>query len=814
MPRPLLTGCAATAIAASVLALAGLASRGSMASAATAQPDQTPLVSLAITSVSPAWARPGRPVTVTGTLTNDSATALHGMSVQLGSSSVAIGSRNELQEYADGSVQLAVAITGAVTGLPSTVAPRHTVGWTVTLRPGQVPLTGFGVYPLAADAESPVFGQLAEDRTFLPYWPGKRSLDPQPQQIAWVWPLIDQPRQAMCAGQLLNNGLAASLASGGRLSGLLAAARQYATSAQLTWAVDPALLANVTTMTKPYVVVSDGAGCGGTVERASPAAQSWLAQLKAATAGQPMFVTPYADADIAALTRYGMNADLTRAFTEGRSVASSVLDRDFAASAPGGTTNLTGMAWPADGIANYGVLENLAASDGITTVVLDSSTMPPSPQQNFTPSAQTTTPDGEGSELKVLLSDDTLTQIIASANSPSDSKATAFAVAQRYLAETAMIAAEQPSLARSIVVTPPRRWDPPAGLASDLLSETVGAPWLRPVSLGDLAAEPHPAGQVTRQAPDAVSNAELGPSLLAQARQLDQQVKLLQGIQQAPDPNLDYGVAAVESGAWRGGSLQGSAQAQQFSRYLSGQEAELTIGGPKRVTLAGLKGGVPVSISNGLGYTVRVKLEAGPSTGITVKGQPPLLVIPPGQQQIKKVEVAAAGVGLAKLRLRLVTPEGAPLSAQVTVYIQATHYGTLALVIIGTALGIFVLTSVTRAVRRRRKQPRAGSSGPDPGPAPGPQDAGPGPREASPAPQDAAPGPQDAGPGPREASPAPQDAGPGSQATARDERDWRGDRGEADNVVTGGSASGHAPAHDAAEETDDYAWAPGRADPR
>src|SRR5208282_5629839 len=410
-------------------------------------------------------------------------------------------------------------------------------------------------------------------------------------------------------------------------------------------------------------------------------------------------------------------------FTEGRSVASSVLDRDFSAPAPDGSTDLTGLAWPADGIANYGVLENLAASDGISTVVLDSSTMPASPQQDFTPSAQTSTPDGEGPELKVLLSDDTITQIIGSANSPSDSTATAFAVAQRYLAETAMIAAEQPSLARSIVVTPPRRWDPPAGLASDLLRETVSAPWLQPASLSELAGVQHPAGQVSRQAPDAVSQAELGRSLLAQARQLDQQVKLLQSIQPSPDPNLDYGVAAVESTAWRGGGsagVAGSAQAQQFSRYLSSQEAKLKISGPDRITLAGLKGPVPVSISNGLGYTVRVKLEVGPSRGITVKSQPPLVVIPPGQQQLKKIEIAAAGVGLVKLRLRLVTPEGAPLSAQATVYIQATHYGTLALVIIGAALGIFVLTSVTRAVRRGRRAPRNGSPGPGPGPDSGP----------------------------------------------------------------------------------------------
>jgi Family of unknown function (DUF6049) len=797
MPRPLLTGCAAAAVGACVLALAGLASPADAATMATAQPAGTPQVSLAITSLTPAYATPGKTVTVTGTLTNDSGAALQDLSVQLDSSSVTIESRNELQEYANGSVQLAVPIADAVTDLPATLAPRATTRWTVTLHPVQVPLTSFGVYPLAAEADSPVFGQLAEDRTFLPFWPGKRDLDPDPQQIAWVWPLIDQPRQAMCTGRLLDDGLAASLASGGRLNGLLQAGRQYAGSAQLTWAVDPALLANAATMTKPYVVVGNGGECSGTAERASPAAVSWLAQLKTATAGQPMFVTPYADADVAALTRDGMNADLTRAFAEGRSVASSVLGRDFTTPAASSDTNLADMAWPADGVANYAVLENLAGSDGITTVVLDSSTMPASPQVDFTPTAQTTTPDGEGPKLTVLLSDDTITQIIGSADSPSTSKATAFAVAQRYLAETAMIAAEEPSVARSIVVTPPRRWDPPAGLASDLLRETVSAPWLQPTSLGDLADAQHPAGQVHRQAPDAVSKAALGPSLLAQARQLDQQVKLLQSIQQTPDPALDYGVAGVESTAWRGGGdLQGSAQAQQFSRYLSGQEAKLRISGPKRITLAGLKGPVPVSVTNGLGYTVRVKLEADPNNGITVKSPPVLLVIPPGQQQIKKVEVAAATAGLATLRLRLVTPEGAPLSAQDTVYIQATHYGTLALVIIGAALAVFVLTSVTRAVRRRRRS-RDGPAGPDPGPDPGP-----------------APAPQEAGPAPQGAGRAARVAGSGPRDTTQGEQDWSDDRGEADNVVTGGPTSGHAPAHDAAEETDDYAWAPGWADPR
>ena len=247
-------------------------------------------------------------------------------------------------------------------------------------------------------------------------------------------------------------------------------------------------------------------------------------------------------------------------------------------------------------------------------------------------------------------------------------------------------------------------------------------------------------------------------------------------------------MAAVESAAWRGsGSAaeQGSDQAQQYAQYLSGQESRLTVIGPDRITLAGLKGAVPVSIYNRLGYPVKVMLEAIPSSGLTVKTQPSLMVIPPGQQVIKKVEVAAATVGPATLRLRLLTPQGMPFPSQTTVILQATHYGTLALVIIGTALGVFILTVVTRAVRRRRAAPREGPSGSGPGSGPGP-DPG------------SAPQPQPAGR-------APEGAGG---------HDWRDDRGEADNVVTGDPASGHSPAHDAAEEIDDYAWAPGWADPR
>src|SRR5437764_1360342 len=87
-------------------------------------------------------------------------------------------------------------------------------------------------------------------RTFLPYWPGKSaSRNVKPLSLAWVWPLVDVPHQAACPS-LINDSLAASLASGGRLNDLLSVgSSSLARSADLTWAIDPALLNDANVMT-------------------------------------------------------------------------------------------------------------------------------------------------------------------------------------------------------------------------------------------------------------------------------------------------------------------------------------------------------------------------------------------------------------------------------------------------------------------------------------------------------------------------------------------------------------------------------------
>ncbi|MEP7023876.1 MAG: DUF6049 family protein [Actinomycetota bacterium] len=715
-------------LAAGVLALA--AGGSAVASSGTGSPPTSLPVSVTIMSIAPGYLTDSRSVLVRGTVTNTSQDPLTGLTVQLRSSSTAISSRDGLQFYENGATVTDAPVAGADTTIGTTLAPQATVSWSIKLRAKQLKLVSFGVYPLAAEVDNSAGTGLVAERTFLPFWPGKRALDPARQDISWVWPLIGRPDQSVCGG-LLTNRLAASFASGGRLASLLTTGLAYADSAHLTWAIEPSMLASAKAMTQPYRY-GGNATCGNRHNSpASKAAASWLAGLQSVTASQPYFLTPYADVDAAALIHRGRNADLTRAFTVGRSTAQQALSPAPGAaqtgSAPSGDSPLdTGLAWPAEGIANYSVLIGLAAN-GINTVILNSSIIPPSPSQTFDPSAVTTTPSGVGPRMHVLISDDTLSQVLANANARTEPPGTPFAVSQRFLAETAMFAAEAPGLARSMVVAPPRAWNPPPGLASQLLASTVSAPWLRPVSLPALASAPRGSGQVHHQLRRVTSKQELHAGLLRGAKRLDASAGLLESIRTTKNSKLTTAVLAVESSAWRGGgkrAREARSLLRRISAYVASQQHALLLIGPQRVTLGGLSGTLPVSISNQLPYAVTVRLK------VTVPDSKPgaqrisvdlptgNVVVPANTDKTLKPRVHADAIGSTTIQLSLESPSGTPLPGRtVTLTVQATHFGTLALVIIGGALAVFMLASMRRAFTRGRGEqpsPAADGTGPEP----------------------------------------------------------------------------------------------------
>jgi hypothetical protein len=408
------------------------------------------------------------------------------------------------------------------------------------------------------------------------------------------------------------------------------------------------------------------------------------------------------------------------------------------------------MAWPAGGVADYGVLEALAAQQHVQVMIMDSKLMPPVTKLSYTPTAVTTTPNRSAGLMHVLLSDHELTQILSLRRSqipgvvpgpaamPASVRAqirqaAAFAKEQWFLAETAMIAAEPASTSRALVAAPPRRWDPSLSLAGTLLNETATAPWLRPATLASIVADGPAPGSPARRAPplNLVSRGELTGSLLRHVRnELVAQINLLDSILTTGGQGyLSTAVDAVESSAWRGGKRAQRPAAQLLRRELSfvtGKLAQVRITVSSRVTLGGKAGDVPVSVRNNLsqGVTVQVKAKVSAEDQVTIAPYKHLVKVPPKSQITVRIPVRAAAAGSKTLTLWLATPEGAALPGPPTsLTVTATHFGTLAIVIISVALVMFVLSAAARAIRRGGPQDgSAGAEAEELDPMPSPRD--------------------------------------------------------------------------------------------
>ncbi len=663
-------------------------------------------IHLVIDSVAPRYARPGGTVSVSGTITNGTSAAVAGLSVQLYSSSTWFSTRDTMESFVNGAPVLALTAEGDIDVLAATVRAGSTVSWRAKFSVDAVGMTEFGVYPLEAQLTDLAGEQVSSERTLLPFLPDNTSAISK-LKIAWLWPLIDQPHRTACPA-LSNNGLAQSLAAGGRLSTLLSAAAANP-QADITWAIDPALLGDATTMSSPYQVATGrnwkAASCtGATVEPASAAAATWLRTVKSATAGQPVVITPYANTDVAALVHQGLNQELNTAYLLGQQVAQREL----------GTPSFDkDLALPAGGLADQSVLTSLAATRHVTSVVLSSGEMPP--VDSTVPSgddAVTTIRTGAGTRMDVLLADDTMTSLLKSAAGATSAGAQ-FGLEQRFLAETAMIASEFPTSNRSVVISPPQTWGPSLALAQALLQET-SAPWLQPVTLSSLAGSHDSESRLARRPPPStkVSPRELGGSYLAEVSALDATYSTFKAMLYPPMPayttSLEEALAATESSAWRGGSVSGGqALVTAFNAYLKTSADKVKIIASPEITMAGSSGQLPVPIQNSLKeQSVQVRLSASVTTlpgqthPLTLGGLDDVIRIKAGQTVVVKLHVGSAPSGSTDIHLSLVTIDGRQVGDPTTLTVHSTRYGQAILILIAGAIGLMVLMPTLRAGRR------------------------------------------------------------------------------------------------------------------
>lgn len=361
-----------------VLAMIGLLALPTTAApAAAGEPGSVPFLQVRLDRVSPDLVTTtSDPVlTVTATVTNVGDRPVRDVVARLEHAPAVVSSAG-LRTNLDGDTEQFQPV-GEFINVSGELQRGQAVGFTFTfpIRSTDAPSLGIdqpGVYPLLVNVNgTPDYGEPArlDDARFLlpvlgaPPAPTGEASDPlagvvapdttRPVAVTMLWPLADRPRLApgvpggTTPVRLMNDDLAVSLAAGGRLDTLLAAA-DFATSQPvdpggdvgraLCLAIDPDLLVTVNAMTVGYVVAdaSDGLGTAAHPGTGQAAAVAWLDRLRGLARRMCVVATPYAQADLGALQRVG-NGRLSAAAT---GTAADIIDQILGVASTRGTTIL------------------------------------------------------------------------------------------------------------------------------------------------------------------------------------------------------------------------------------------------------------------------------------------------------------------------------------------------------------------------------------------------------------------------------------------------------------------------------------------
>lgn len=654
------------------------------AAAAARSPARPPVV-VAVTALTPKVLTAQSTLTIAGTLTNRGEQVQRDLHVVVGIGG-AITSRSALAG-ADDNPPPVVRSLGSSRDI-STLAPRaRPAGFSLTIPVRDLHLDQLGVYPLQVQAMSSR-GLVGSVQTYLPWFPDQVA----PTRLAWLWPLVDRPRRA-ADDVLTDDGLADELKPGGRLRGLLdaalAARRHRPAPVPVTLAIDPDLLATVASMTMPYQVT----GADGHTQRGSgsQAAAGWLADLRAlVAAGDPVIALPYADPDVVALQEAGLGGTLTAAIKAGAATVTDLLPK----------AKLADIAWPPAGAVTTRTLYTMNDAAPLGAVVLDESAVPLVTNRTYTVGALS--PQSLlGHSLDALVADGGMTAVLdrdaASGLPPRLAE-------QRFLAETAMLTAERPTMSRDVLVAPPRRWNA-AGYGAQLLADTGEVPWLAPTALGQVRTDPAP--DVRRRSlryPDQAARQQLAASYLGTVAKLSTSLTRFGAIvvDKALLRPLESGLWRSASTAWRdhlaGGERVRNATAATLRALRD--KVQVTSGG-RVVTLTSFSGTVPITIANELPSDVVVRVRVDARNRARLQSSASMVQrIPAHRREQVKVQVSAPAPGAFPVYVSLATETGVPLGDRVTLRVNVTAYGRLALAITVAALGVLLVAVGVRLTRR------------------------------------------------------------------------------------------------------------------
>lgn len=666
---------------------------------------------LTVERISPAALEADSTLTVDGTVTNTGDSALDSVTVRVRYSSQALPTRTSLAEHADGDYP-ELQRFGVDQSLDEELEPGDSTTYTLRVDMADLDVSDFGVYPLVVEAVDDAGAPLGTQRTFLPY---TDSDDVEPTELAWVWPLADQPHRAD-DDTFLGDGLREQLTPDGRLERLLTlglSADPGATidtdngvdaqdaesddGVPLTWAIDPALLDDVARLTTSHQVLDDPAAVpaqdepGLVTQEPDPNAGSWLERAQQGLAEASVVSSAYATPSIGSLLEADLDQDAEASHALGQQRITELLDRDID----------TDRMWLPHGTADQATVDFFAEED-TATFVFDDSALPAQDQVGHTPDATTTLPTSDDTEATAVVTDHQLGHVL---DADADTAGQTMLAEQRYIAETALISAERPDTTQTVVAAPPANWNPTADLATGVLEATESLPWLDPVSLDELAAEPNDERQELGAPED--GPAELSDAYLDQINDIRAEANLFGSVLTEDDDPFRPAILRLESAAWEEGegALAGGAR-QRVATALDEAIGSVRIMPGEPVTMASKSGEAPILVANDLpdhSVTVHLSVFSQNSERLSVGDYTDTMEIAPGGRTTVYVPLSASVNGRTDLELGLHNADGEPISdEETTLPVTVTGLGTSALLISGAAALVLLALLVLRAVRRRR----------------------------------------------------------------------------------------------------------------
>lgn len=717
---PLLTGMLQLPAAQTAHAAAPSAEAGAAADATGSN-----TVDVSLNKLTPTAPSDGDTLTVSGTVTNDGKQAVTGAEVGLrlgpalnGRSQIdSAAKRTGYRPGADGT-----EVGGKYTKKFSKLAPGIRQDFSISVPVKALDLGADGVYQLGVSltgrtAAQPWSQVLGFERTFLPWQ--SEAADTK-TRTTYLWPLISTSHLTAETGSdeqqtpvFTDDDLAKELAPGGRLEQMLSLGRQL----DVTWVIDPDLLASVDAMTRNYrVQTADGRST--TAGKGQAVAKEWLNKLEQTVKDEKVVALPFADPDLASLAHNGRSVTGSLGQLKDATVAGALAVDSILHVKP-----QSDFAWPVDGAVDPSIVD-VSTSAGAHSVIARSDSMRETSGLPYTPNAAR--PIGGGTT--AVVTDARLSTAFQGDMTGAESSTLAV---QQFLAQSLMVTLQDPNNQRSIVVAPQRM--PSASQAQAMAKALTGLSddrWSEPQGLSAAAkAKPDPAATTqvpsVRSYPAALRKQELPKSAFKSIQNTRNKLNRFQTILSEPDRVITPFGRAIDremSTSWRGRAAEAATYRQGVDNYLTTLIEQVALIKKSDAKLSGRSATIPVTVQNNLVQGVDhmvLRLTSENPTRLKIDDEPyseRAVKVAGGHAQSVKFTTTANANGPVPVYAQLYTEDGQPYGEPVRFDVNVTEITLTVMLVIAGGVLLLVLAGFRMYTQRKRAARRRAEEGPEDGP--------------------------------------------------------------------------------------------------